>query len=73
MNNDLLKALLNPFVLIAFVSGLASAFIAFLCAMVLGNGKYTDTGMLALAAMVAAPAVMGIGVAYFASERRHEP
>ena len=73
MNDNLIKALFNPFVLVAFFSGLASVLIAFLCVMTISNGKYTDAAMFAFAAMVAAPAVMGIGVAYFASEHERRP
>jgi hypothetical protein len=57
----------NPFALIALFAGLASmviAVVAFLCLHTI-----TDSAMWAIAAMVAAPAAMGIGVAYFLSRR----
>ena len=62
----------NPYVGIALAAGGASVFVAFIgFCMVMHLSLLTDGTMWAIAAMVAAPAVMGIGVAYFMS--KHPP
>lgn len=61
----------NPFVMVALCSGGASAGIAFVGMSLLRT--ITDAGMWAIAAMVAAPALMGIGVAYFMSKQHPSP
>ena len=58
---------LGVYAWIAFYGGLASVAIAFLAFSILRS--ITDGGMWAIAAMVAAPAVMGIGIALFMSKR----
>jgi hypothetical protein len=58
---------IHPFAQVALCSGAASVLIAFLCMVLLRS--ITDTGMWACAAMVFAPALMGIGVAYFMSKQ----
>jgi uncharacterized membrane protein len=64
----------NPYVLVALCSGGASAAIAAISTYLFthvntGSDSSTWAVALMLAAMVAAPAVMGIGVAYFMSKQ----
>ena len=56
-----------PYLILAFICGLASVGIAFMVMMVIGHVEHTtsDAGLNAMAGMVAAPAVMGIGIAAF--------
>jgi hypothetical protein len=57
-----------PYLILAFICGLGSVVIAFMIMLTLANGGHaSDTGMCAMAGMVAAPAVMGIGIAAFMS------
>ncbi|HSY17489.1 MAG TPA: hypothetical protein VK815_04105 [Candidatus Acidoferrales bacterium] len=58
---------LNVYALIALYAGLASVAIAGSAFTMMR--PITDGGMWAIAAMVAAPAVMGIGIALFMSKR----
>jgi len=58
---------LNVYALIALYAGLTSVAIAFVAFSLMR--PITDGGMWAIAAMVAAPAVMGIGIALFMSKR----
>ena len=57
----------NPYPLIALFSGGASAGIAVIC--IFHFSTISDSEMWAIAAMVGAPAIMGIGVAYFMSKQ----
>jgi hypothetical protein len=62
----------NPYVGIALAAGGASVFVAFIgFCMVMHLTLLTDGTMWAISAMVAAPAIMGIGIAYFMS--KHPP
>ena len=61
----------NPFVRVAIASGGASAGIALICMFTMHT--ISDAGMWAIAAMVAAPAIMGIGIAYFMSKQPPKP
>jgi hypothetical protein len=57
-----------PYLILAFICGLASVGIAYMVMMVAGHVDHTsDVGLCAMAGMVAAPAVMGIGIAAFMS------
>jgi len=58
-----------PYLILAFLCGAASVLIVFLALVILGanGGRITDNGMFGIAAMAAAPAVMGIGIAGFMS------
>ena len=70
MSDDLnkQKTSLNPYAPVALFAGLASVAIAFFAFAIL---RYiSDSGMWAIAAMVAAPAAMGVGIAFFISKRR---
>jgi hypothetical protein len=56
----------NPFVGVAVAAGGAAVLVAFIgFCMVMHLTELSDGTMWAIAAMVAAPAVMGIGIAYF--------
>jgi hypothetical protein len=60
-----------PYLILAFICGLASVGILFIAMAALARGGLTDNGMLAVAGMVGAPAVMGIGIAaYMQIDRR---
>lgn len=63
----------NPFVLVAFCSGGSSTLIAFLALInfphVTGDASVIWAVTSMIAAMVLAPALMGIGVAWFMSKR----
>jgi hypothetical protein len=52
-----------PYLILAFICGLASFGIAFVGMLSYSHVGMTEHGLLALAGMVAAPAVMGIGIA----------
>jgi hypothetical protein len=52
-----------PYLILAFICGLASFGIAFVGMIAYSRVGMTEHGLLALAGMVAAPAVMGIGIA----------
>jgi phosphotransferase system glucose/maltose/N-acetylglucosamine-specific IIC component len=54
-----------PFPFLAFICALASVLIACVAFLILGpnGGHISDNGMYGIAAMAAAPAVMGIGIA----------
>ncbi len=56
-----------PYLVLAVVCGAASVAIVFIAMMVLGQngGQISDGGMYGIAAMAAAPAVMGIGIASY--------
>jgi hypothetical protein len=55
-----------PYLVLALICGLVSLGIAFMVTLTLANGGHaSDNGMFAFAAMVAAPSVMGIGIAAF--------
>ena len=55
-----------PYLILAFICGLASVVIAFIIALILFNGGHaSDVGICAMAAMVFAPAAMGVGIACF--------
>jgi hypothetical protein len=54
-----------PFLILAFLCGLASFGIAFTAFVAMANRTISDTGMLAIAGMTFAPAVMGIGIAQY--------
>jgi hypothetical protein len=56
-----------PYLALALICGLASVAIVFIAMMTLGQngGSISDGGMYGIAAMVAAPAVMGIGIASY--------
>jgi hypothetical protein len=58
----------NPYIGVATACGCASAGIAALAFFLLH--EISDSGMWALAAMVAAPSIMGIGIAYFMSREK---
>jgi len=66
----------NPYVLIALCSGGASAAIAFFALMMFPHVSGSESAIWAvacmIAAMVAAPAAMGIGVAYFLSKHSQQ-
>jgi len=57
----------NAYALVAMFSGGAS--VAIVCLAFLILHEISDAGMWAIAAMTAAPAAMGIGVAYCMSKR----
>ena len=62
-----------PYLLLALICGTASVVIVFLAMMTLGHGggPMTEGNMYGIAAMAAAPAVMGIGIArYFPHDRQ---
>jgi hypothetical protein len=62
-----------PFLLLAFNCGLASVAIVFIALMTVGSngGHISDNGMYGIAAMAAAPAALGIGIAgYMPRDRR---
>jgi len=63
MNNESDKAPFHQLVLVAFFCALASVGIAALAFCLLRD--ISDNGMWAIAAMAAAPSLMGIGIAYF--------
>jgi hypothetical protein len=53
-----------PYLILAFICGLASVVIAYLALMTVAHSLHTpDVGFYAMVGMVAAPAVMGIGIA----------
>ena len=55
-----------PFLILAFLCGLASFGIAFVAFLAMTHGAYmTDTAMLAIAGMTFAPALLGIGIAQY--------
>jgi len=59
-----------PYLILAFICGLASTGIALMVMATMANGGHaSDVGMCAMAGMVAAPAVMGIGIAAFMSPK----
>jgi hypothetical protein len=60
-----------PYLILAFICGLASVGIVFLAMITLAHGVVSDTGMLAITGMAFAPAVMGIGIASFMPRDRH--
>lgn len=60
-----------PYLILAFICSLASVGIVFVAMIGLARGGVTDTGMLAIAGMACAPAVMGIGIASFMPRDRH--
>jgi hypothetical protein len=62
-----------PHLILAAICGAASvAIVLGAMAFVFGRGNYiSDTGMLAIAGMAFAPAVMGIGIASFMPRDRH--
>ncbi|HEY2827688.1 MAG TPA: hypothetical protein VGJ04_08825 [Pirellulales bacterium] len=61
-----------PYLILALLCGAGSVLIVFLALMIMGanGGHITDNGMFGIAAMAAAPAIMGIGIAGFMS--RHD-
>ena len=62
---------INPYVGVALAAGGASVLITLIgFCMVMHLTLLTDGTMWAIAAMVAAPAVMGIGIAYFMSHQQ---
>jgi hypothetical protein len=52
-----------PYLILAFICGLASFAIAFVGMITYSHVGMTEHGLMALAGMVLAPAVMGIGIA----------
>jgi hypothetical protein len=71
MNNESNKAPLSPLVLVAFFCALASVGIVALAFCLLREISGND--LWAVAAMAAAPWLMGTGMAYFMTRRpRHE-
>jgi hypothetical protein len=73
MNIEAKGTLPNPYVLVALCSGASSTIIAFLALLnfphVTGSESMAWAVACMIAAMVAAPAVMGIGIAYFMSKQ----
>lgn len=67
MSDDPKKEPVNPFALVALYAGGASAGIAFLAFVNLH--RISDAGMFAIALMVAAPSLMGIGIALVMSKQ----
>lgn len=69
MNEETIKhaAAISPYALVALFSGGASALIV--CFALLILHQISDAGMWAIAAMAAAPAAMGIGIAHCMSKR----
>jgi hypothetical protein len=63
MNEETKKDTPHPLVLIAAVCAAASVGIVFIALMTLH--QISDGGMWAIAAMAAAPSLMGCGIAYF--------
>lgn len=61
----------SPYALVALFSGAAS--VAIVCFALLILHTISDAGMWAIAAMAAAPAAMGIGVAHCLSKRPPTP
>ena len=56
-----------PYLALAIICAIASVAIVFIAMMTFGQngGKISDGGMYGIAAMAAAPAVMGIGIASY--------
>jgi tellurite resistance protein TehA-like permease len=56
-----------PYLILAFICGLASTVIVFtvMAFVFRGGGSMSDASMMAVAAMAFAPAVMGIGIAAY--------
>ena len=73
MNTEVKTASPNPYVLVALCSGASSTAIAFLALIMFPHVTGSESMVWAIttmiAAMVAAPAVMGIGIAYFMSKQ----
>jgi len=67
MNNETNKASLHPIVVVAGYCAGASVMIVAIALALLNN--ISDGGMWAIAAMAAAPALMGIGIAYFMTKQ----
>jgi hypothetical protein len=67
MNNETSNAPSHPLVAIAGYCASASAGIGFFAFVLLH--QISDGGMWAIAAMAAAPALMGIGMAYFITKQ----
>ncbi len=69
MNEETIKQVagVNPYALVAMFSGGAS--VAIVCLAFLILHEISDAGMWSIAAMTAAPAAMGIGIAYCMSRR----
>ena len=58
-----------PYLILAAICGIISIAIMVLWMMILANGGHTsDVGTIAMGGMVAAPAIMGIGIAGFMSQ-----
>jgi hypothetical protein len=67
MNNESKKAPLHPLVAVALVCALASAGIVALAFCL--QHSISGGGMWAVAAMAAAPSLMGIGIAFFMTKQ----
>jgi hypothetical protein len=59
-----------PYLILAFICGLASFGIVFVGMLSYVRVGATDNGMLAIAGMAFAPAIMGIGIASYMSRDR---
>jgi tellurite resistance protein TehA-like permease len=60
-----------PYLILAFICGLASFGIVFMAMMTALRTGMTDSAMMAVAGMAFAPAVMGIGIAANMPRDRH--